>query len=406
MTDSLTFSIGAEGDVTVRSYDELIKWLQKERSRWAWMIPGDGRTDRHGLASELTQTWNGLIAQVESLKAQGQTLDYVRQFLTPLSSGFLMISTTADGSTVLDIRESAGEVAAMAAFGFLKQRLTAQHMGIREELLGMILSVMPDLRNPADWTERLKRERSNFRMATRSLLEKLDQEADSRDRAARVALERARGMAFRLFRRRRLTWSEVQSDWEQSASDAVVRIETRAGESLTSITNAEASYREFMRLKAPVEYWEAKGKEHGTRETNALQRLYWFFPLTLIILAGVFIAAGAFLLNHPDAQNSKAPVALYVVVSGGLLLISTLAFWIGRILTKLYLSEHHLRNDAEERATMTTTYLALTAENAAGDADRQIILTALFRATPDGIVKEDGPGDIGLQGLLAKFIAK
>jgi Family of unknown function (DUF6161) len=86
--------------------------------------------------------------------------------------------------------------------------------------------------------------------------------------------------------------------------------------------------------------------------------------------------------------------------------LSTVAFWIGRLLTKLYLSEHHLRNDAEERATMTTTYLALTSEGAAADADRHIVLSAIFRATPDGIVKDDGPSDASVQGLLSKLLVR
>lgn len=107
-----------------------------------------------------------------------------------------------------------------------------------------------------------------------------------------------------------------------------------------------------------------------------------------------------------DTTQNKAPVALYVVISGGLLLLSTIAFWVGRLLTKLYLSEHHLRNDAEERAVMTTTYLALINEAAASDTDRQIILNALFRATPDGIVKDEGPTDASVQGLLTKLLTR
>lgn len=406
MAEALTFSIGADGDVTVRSYDELIRWIEKERSRWAWMVPGDGRTDRHSLATELQNIWNTVLSNIQSIKAQGQSLEYARDFLRPLSSSLIMISTTGDGSTVLDIRQSAGEVAAMAALGFLKQRLNAQNLVLRDEMLGLVLSVLPDLRNPADWTDRLKRERTNFRMATRSLLEKVDAEAAERDKLARDLTQRVRGIGRRIFDMRRHAWRATQTEWEFSAGESVAQIESRAANAVTSIANAEASYREFMRLKAPVEYWEQKAREHSTREASARTRLYWYFPVTIIILAAVFIGSGWFLLSHPDTESSKAPIALYVVVSGGLLLLSTLAFWIGRLLTKLYLSEHHLRNDAEERATMTTTYLALTGENAAGETDRQIILTALFRATPDGIVKEDGPGDIGLQGLLAKLMAK
>ena len=79
-----------------------------------------------------------------------------------------------------------------------------------------------------------------------------------------------------------------------------------------------------------------------------------------------------------------------------------LILWVGRLLTRIYLSEQHLRHDAHEREVMTTTYLALTAEEAASDADRQIILNALFRNTPDGIVKEEG----GMDPQLATFVTR
>ncbi|MNE58137.1 hypothetical protein D3C80_1531500 [compost metagenome] len=83
-----------------------------------------------------------------------------------------------------------------------------------------------------------------------------------------------------------------------------------------------------------------------------------------------------------------------------------MVFWAGRLLTKLYLSQHHLRQDAEERATMTETYLALIENSAASTEDRQVILNALFRNTPDGIVKEEGGLDPSIAAALGKFLAK
>ncbi len=78
-------------------------------------------------------------------------------------------------------------------------------------------------------------------------------------------------------------------------------------------------------------------------------------------------------------------------------------FWIGRLLTKLYLSQHHLMHDAEERAVMTTTYLSLSHESAASEEDKKIILGALFRPTIDGLIKDEGPSDMSLAGFLSKL---
>lgn len=68
-----------------------------------------------------------------------------------------------------------------------------------------------------------------------------------------------------------------------------------------------------------------------------------------------------------------------------------------------YLSEHHLRKDAEEREIMTKTYLALTKDAVAADADRHIILNGLFRNSADGIVKDEGGLDPSLAAAIARI---
>ena len=83
-----------------------------------------------------------------------------------------------------------------------------------------------------------------------------------------------------------------------------------------------------------------------------------------------------------------------------------MVFWAGRLIVKLWLSEHHLRGDAQERAVMTKSYLAMTENDKAQDTDRAIVLSAIFRPAPDGVVKEEGPQDIGLHALMAKLLAR
>lgn len=84
----------------------------------------------------------------------------------------------------------------------------------------------------------------------------------------------------------------------------------------------------------------------------------------------------------------------------------TIAFWGGRVLVRLYLSELHLAGDAWERAIMAKTYLALTKEGNAGEADRPIVLGALFRQSADGVVKEDSVLDTSLIAMLARALDK
>ncbi|WP_425487836.1 DUF6161 domain-containing protein [Microvirga lupini] len=60
--------------------------------------------------------------------------------------------------------------------------------------------------------------------------------------------------------------------------------------------------------------------------------------------------------------------------------------------------------DAEERATMVKTYLALTEKHAADEKDRALVLASLFRPTTDGIVRDDGAPDMSPAALLSKVL--
>jgi len=391
--EAFTFSIGPDGDVTVRSYEELQKWIEKERALWAWLVRGDATADRHNIATYVQNAWDNIVTNVQNLRNQGRQLKETQPYLAELSGSPLLVSTTSKGTAVLDIRDAAGVPAAAFAYGFLNSQFNLTNAQNQADLTGAILTVFPNLTNDADWHERLKRERVNFKNATRSAIERVDREADERI-AANVALTmRASRIAKRLFDKRRDKWIRVQSTWQEGASKAV-----------SDLKATEAAYLEYMRLKAPVEYWDKKKGDH--EKGKALTRLCIYFPSTIVVMAIAFYSAARVILNNSTDVGNPSPTALYVVISGGLLLLSTVAFWIGRILTKLYLSEHHLRNDAEERAVMATTYLALTNEGAAGENERQIVLNALFRPTPDGIVKDDGPTDASLQGLIARLATK
>lgn len=139
------------------------------------------------------------------------------------------------------------------------------------------------------------------------------------------------------------------------------------------------------------------------REAIAGVSVLIFFPTAIWLIGTTFWRLGQYLLTTP---TETLPPGLYFIASAGLATLAGLVLWVGRLLTKLFLSQHHLRQDANERATMTTTYLALMTEGAASDVDRTIILNALFRNTSDGIIKEEGGMDPGLSAVLARVLAK
>ncbi|KQM20201.1 hypothetical protein ASE73_07720 [Sphingomonas sp. Leaf24] len=72
-----------------------------------------------------------------------------------------------------------------------------------------------------------------------------------------------------------------------------------------------------------------------------------------------------------------------------------------KLLVRLYSMEHHLAIDAKGRSALTETYLSLTKEGKATDADRAIMLAVLFRPVADGMVKEDSPPAISPAAIIA-----
>jgi hypothetical protein len=175
----------------------------------------------------------------------------------------------------------------------------------------------------------------------------------------------------------------------------------RADEAIQELSQTKALYMEHMALKAPVAYWNTKAASH--REKS---RKYRTLLLLFSGVASVVLILALFKLSEYAVSIAKlnGPVAVYLILATIGIVMSTIVFWAARILTRLYLSEMHLGMDAEERATMVETYLALTSVNQAAPEDRTIVLASLFRPTADGIVKDDAAPDLSPAAFVSKVL--
>lgn len=298
MSEELSFSIGSDANITVRSWDELLRWLETERAKWGWLVRNDGRTDRQSVATTIHNTWDNVIAEVTSLKNQAQSLISAQAHLAPLNSGPILISTSPDGATVLDILQTSGDMSASFAAGFIKSLHGLSVAQTPADLMGAMLCVASGLDDPAHLSDLLKRERTNFRNTTRSIVERVDKEAIDRNDDNAKLVRRLMAVATRKFVFKRAKWTAAQSAINQAAFSAV-----------TKITDTDNTFKEFMKLKAPAQYWTDKAVEHGKKEKSARRKLYWFFPITGVVAAVAFVWTAKFLLSHPDTAGSKAPVS-------------------------------------------------------------------------------------------------
>jgi hypothetical protein len=396
MTDKLEMRLSDNaGTLEVTSWEDLREYISRAEAHWAWI----GKISGEHAAVEVNGRIFDALRMLRNDLANHQNSGYGWRAFEPLirvhfenPKGALLHPDSDTARAVQDVRSAVGDEAAAFAYGFWRGTVNLSHALSAADIRGAMWIGTPGYGGHSELAELLRKEREN----ARSLVRRLAAEAEQIQRDRLTEWEKF--LAHSKFDA--LTWAQRRSRrWRLHAR----RWQERHERSEKSIHSVDQLYREAMKLKGPVQYWRDKAETHRTAEESARKRLYWYFPGAFVFLILIFAVGGGVIVATP--KDDLHPGALFVA-SAGLAAISGLLFWVGRLLTKLYLSEHHLRHDAEERAVMTTTYLALISESAADESDRQIVLNALFRSTPDGIVKEDGGLDPSIGALIAKAMVR
>lgn len=172
-----------------------------------------------------------------------------------------------------------------------------------------------------------------------------------------------------------------------------------------------ASFVDELRYRAPIAHWDTVSRQHE-RRANLLLGV---FVATMIGLAlasyqvawvrGDDIAAAFKPTGCPSwvpacvtAISPKGPI-----VVGSILLCSSLAIWLLRMLSRMHLSERHLARAAAEKRSFTEAFLALRKEHSVSEAQEAIVMGSIFRPSQDGFVSDDDGGvDLTGPALLAR----
>lgn len=389
-TELIEANFGSNGGVRhFRTFDDIERFVEAERQAWSWLFSIDARDPGNAqgrVEGRLNEIRNHIANWRNQKTRLRDAVDNLRNYFSSTGEG-LLVHDGELGERILLIKERIGLRPAALAYSFTRNWVQLGNVDSLDYLSAIVLLAVPALADASGLEARLNAERNNYRSSLRRQLE------------SAVSAEKLRAeqwISLQAEGQRRITyWVARQAvRWRR-----LRRSETaQSREAVESIRAVEAAYNEYMRLKAPADYWRIKADAHKTAEGSARGALLAFFPIAAILVASAFAGVAALLLY--STREVETPV--YFVLSAGLGIFGGLVFWVGRILTRLYLSEHHLRKDAEERAVMTTTYLALTKDAAAEANDRQIILAALFRNSSDGIVKDDG-AESSVVGMLARL---
>lgn len=375
------------------SLDEIGGWLNHERAELSWFF--EGAPQAGGAVSELRNSYQNNLNNLNQSLSQWRNdpdnpqkmQQFYNAFTNVYSSSTVVRSDHPFARIAADISQKEGPAAAAAAFGML--------LGIEctlnfETAKGIIAAVL---------------KRSGIDPQSPSIVSKAIEDLNSSAAADRVRIttewDGITQRAENLLRTTDESFRGQTDKAEKDTADIIGRLQTSVAESIESIGRTEATYKEQMKLQAPVEYWQEKGRRHADALGISRRNLIWF-----AVVGSVALVAGLLILTMiaVDASSkSTADTAIFLKFAAIGAVVTTILFWIGRVLLRIYMSGRHLLSDAEERVAMVMTYLALSNEGKVEASDRALVLAPLFRTASDGIVKDDGP-DASLTGVMAKML--
>jgi hypothetical protein len=181
------------------------------------------------------------------------------------------------------------------------------------------------------------------------------------------------------------------------------RLTDEAAASVERIDATNALYTKALQIKAPVEYWTDKATEH-----RRLARVYrwWLIGSGVAVLLAFFATYrfGWDMIGASVNKNPTSAVAIALYIAGFVAAVTAILLWAMRLVVRLYMSQHHLTIDADERAAMLKTFLALSEQEKVTEADLALVLAAVFRPTPDGIIRDDGAPTLSAGGLMSAML--
>lgn len=388
---SIDLSDGAH--FNFQNIEEISAWLEREQSAFRWLAEGGAQAGEGvaNLRQSHLSTMKDMRAQLNRWREAPENETFREKFANSFRNSYSSPTSVRSDHQftriAADIAAKDGPIAGSAAFGFLLGvesqisfhtvkgiiEATLKRSGIEPKSPNIVSSTIADLNSAA-----------------------------STDRARIVAEWSAIADEVRAFLQNSDTTFKTQNEhFDERSAEILAGINESANAAIKSIQATESAYNEQMKLQASVEYWNAKATVHKTA--------LWWSRLTLTAFA---IGGSAFLIAAllsiattaiEFSERHKGDAAIFIKYAAIGAVVTTIVFWVGRVLLRIYLSDRHLLTDAEERIAMVKTYLALTREGKLEPTDRALILAPLFRSAADGIVKDDGP-DASLAGVIAKAL--
>lgn len=372
--------------------DDANRFISQEQDFWTPINRGDLNQPFGELQSKIQQMAAGLRHAMESGDRASGSGVLTAFFGEPATR--IPLSTSPVAKSIARISEALGAEAARGALAItLAPRLYTETL--RSVTVGQVRGMVEQILNEHGTTpqsiDAAKRTLNGLHGRASKVLAEIDDRANEQLESSVDGFDAA--LAHQ---------AERNTELERQRMAALLRFQQEATDTSARLESTHSAYLEQMKLKAPVEYWREKATGHRNSARGLRHYVWGFFALMIggyvIAFAAMHQQIAAFLLQFQGSTGAL------LVISAAFALLASLPLWVGRLLVKFYLSEHHLATDAREREVMTQTYLALTADGAVDEKDRSLILSALFRSTPDGVVKDSSQPDTSPAAMLSRLL--
>ncbi|KAF0173854.1 MAG: hypothetical protein FD161_3722 [Limisphaerales bacterium] len=368
------------GKRSFQSHQELLVWWEKERTFWNRILNDKAAQSAGDIRSFLTQPLNQCDrtlregAQPWTSESSPNQTDALKNWMRNAKSvleghylnGTLFLADSPKGQFLSGYFEKRGALAAVYAASFLLRLGHMNQSYLKQEAEFAAFCFQEGLANRAD--------------AEISALKQAEAEWQESRRIHGEEMKALKGEAAE--------WGEKQgallNAFREDTKTLKGGFDTMMKDADGDLARIKATYDRKLALHAPVLYWRAKSFRHGRAATQIGR---WTLSAVVASTALLMWVAYEFLVSPIHKQpNWKPELGNFFAV----VLIGSVLVWLMRELVKLWLSEVHLRHDAQFRIALLRTYLSLLkGEKGIGDKDQSALVAALYRPTPDGVVKED-----------------
>lgn len=386
-TKKISIDCGPSGGLlTFDSLDEVQKWHDNERSAWQWLNEACSRETGLGpIWGFVEQSIGQIKKQVDRIRNTAATdpsyPKLIENFLTVTKRLYgdrkFFTAISLEGQFIHNLKDSHGEAIAGYAIPWLSNQGIAP---VLSQPTSIKAAIYVDRFQESITSETITSTQSSYRGLVETLTERTNNHINElSQREQELTLKIA---AFTE------DVGKYNKTAEESFSEATKQLEEYKAKFADSVKNITEAFEKHTALSTPVTYW-TKRKQNG-----------WLMAGLSFLM---FLGLGYFVF---DVFNEKilvgAPEAFSWPHISKALVALTLSLWVLRLVARYFIAQLSLSFDADERAMLIQTYLAIIKDGHSMTPDeKRNIFDSIFRRSFSSL-----SGDDSLPHIIADVLTK